>query len=240
MKSRESAILLGIGTARRKFEVTNNNPVGLFVKVPAREYLAKASGKLCKGNGNHKCLFNKGDTLNVLCPETVMEDGQATVFVHRECNGKYMLMQRNFHDYKDRLEFKEERVLEFPVKKVGYMVYGGYDEFLCVQPAQGTNLWIDKRLILSCELRDAKGSVVSACTQEQNLGIITQVEKEDPGTQGPGVNLSIMKSEENEKPESRAAAEDNDDELGLNKDGCEMWGYEYNIPLFPGDGDDFV
>ena len=35
--------------------------------------------------------------------------------------------------------------------QAGRLTYGGCDEFLCVQPVQGTNLWVDKRLILSCE-----------------------------------------------------------------------------------------
>ena len=169
MKSREKAILLGIGTTRRKFDETNRNPVGMTVKIPSKKYQAKESGKLCRGRGNHKCLFNKGDTLNVLCPETVMEDGQATVFVHRERNGKDMLMQRDFNDYKDALEFKEECVLEFPVTKIGKLTYGNTDEFLCVQPVPGMNLWIDKRLVLSCEVTktDEAGTEAGTATEEQ-------------------------------------------------------------------------
>ena len=238
MKSRENAILLGLGTTRRKFEITNSNPVGMFVKVPSAKYLAKASGKLCKGRGNHKCLFSKGDTLNVLCPETATEDdGHVTVFVHREWNGKDMLVQRNFSDYKDSLEYKGDCVLEFPVKKVGYMTYGGYDEFVCTQPAQGTNLWIDKRLILSCEVRDVQGAVVGVCTQEQGLGITTQGLNEGSGTQGGNAGPSAMRPEEAGNSESRGGDDGDGEE---SNDGGEMWGYEYNIPIFPAGGDDFV
>ena len=158
MKKRDNAILLGIGTTRRKFVVTDSNPAGLRMKIPAMRYHAKKSGKLCRGYGNHKCLFNKGDTLNVLCPETVMEDGLATVLIHREWNGKDMLMQRNFNDYSSLLEFKEECVLEFPVVQVGHLSYGNCDEFLCIQPAPETNLWVDKKLTLSCEVASTGGA----------------------------------------------------------------------------------
>lgn len=181
MKRRDNAILLGIGTTRRKFVPIDSNPVGLTVKIPARKYQAKESGKLCRGIGNHKCLFNKDDTLSILCPETVMdEDDLATVFIHREWNGKDMLMQRNFKDYINLLEFKEECVLEFPVLQIGCLTYGRRDEFLCIQPAPGTNLWVDKRLTLSCEIAKTSEPGTETETQEskaaEDTGLKMEVE----------------------------------------------------------------
>lgn len=154
MPRRENAILLGIGTTRRKFHITNPNPNEVHVRIPAMRYIANASGKLCRGNGNHKCLFNKGDTLEILCPEAVMEDGHATLFIHRAWNGKDMLMQRYLNDYKSLLDFKEECVLEFKVTQVGHFTYGGYDECVCIQPISGVNLWVDRRLALESESRE--------------------------------------------------------------------------------------
>lgn len=151
MKRRENAILLGIGATRRKFYTTNSNPGEVYVKIPAIRYVANASGKLCRGNGNHKCLFNKGDNLEVLCPETVVDDGHAMLFVHRAWNGKDMLMQRYLSDYTHQLEFKEECVLEFKVTQVGHFTCGGFDDCVCIQPIPGTNLWIDKKLALQPE-----------------------------------------------------------------------------------------
>lgn len=151
MSRRENAILLGIGTTRRKFHATNSNPVETYVEIPAMKYVANASGKLCKGFVNHKCLFNKGDTLEILCPETVMEDGHATFFIHRAWNGKDMLMQRYLNDYISLLEFKEECVLKFKVTQIGHFSFSRYEECVCIQPVPGTNLWIDKRLTLQPE-----------------------------------------------------------------------------------------
>ena len=172
MKRRDNAILLGIGTTRRKFLPTGANTAGLHTRIPAVRYLARESGKLCRGCGNHKCLFNKGDTLWVLCPETVMEgDDLATVLIHREWNGKDMLMQRNFHDYRDLLEYEGECGLDFPVVQVGRLTYGGSDEFLCVQPAQGTNLWVDRRLTLPCENATTTTTAVPGDVNVQEEGM---------------------------------------------------------------------
>ena len=37
----------------------------LYVRVPVHRYMATASGKLCKGKVNHKCLFSRDDTLDI-------------------------------------------------------------------------------------------------------------------------------------------------------------------------------
>ena len=215
MKKRDNAILLGIGTTRRKFVVTDSNPAGLRMKIPAMKYHAKKSGKLCRGYGNHKCLFNKGDTLNVLCPETVMEDGLATVLIHREWNGKDMLMQRNFNDYSSLLEFKEEYALEFPVVQVGRLSYGNCDEFLCIQPAPETNLWVDKKLTLSCE-------VIS--TGEAGAGTKAQASE---GSEG---------NEESGACEAAATEAGLGDDIGNYYGTYNLEGYDYLSLYYPGDG----
>lgn len=156
MQRKESAILLGIGATIRKFYTTNSNPGEMYAKIPAIRYVAIASGKLCRGKGNHKCLFSKGDTIEVLCPETIMEDRLSTLFVHRALNNKDMLMQRYLSDYTPQLEFKEECVLKFKVTQIGHFTCGSYEECVCVQPIQGTNLWVDKRLVLELENTETK------------------------------------------------------------------------------------
>ena len=79
----------------------------LYVRVPAHRYMAIASGKLCKGKVNHKCLFSRDDTLDILCPDTVYMDssssnnsnGRATLFVHRSFKNRDILVQRNINTY---------------------------------------------------------------------------------------------------------------------------------------------
>ena len=48
----------GEGTEHREEE-------DLYVRVPVHRYMATASGKLCKGKVNHKCLFSRDDTLDI-------------------------------------------------------------------------------------------------------------------------------------------------------------------------------
>ena len=137
---------MGLGTTRRKVEITSVSIGALRIKISAQRFLAKNSGKLCKGKVNHKCLFNKGDTLDLLCPETVQKDGRATVFVHRAYNGKNTLLQRNINEYSEFLIPTEVGEIEFPVTKIGRVIYGECEECYCIEPAPGSHLWIDKRL----------------------------------------------------------------------------------------------
>lgn len=190
MKRREDAIILGVGTTRRKFRVTNNNPKDIVIKIPAFRYIANASGKLCKGTGNHKCLFNKGDKLEILCPETVKEESQATFFIHRSWNGKDMLMQRNFYHYAPLLDFIEECVLEFSVTKIGHYSIGYYEECVCVQPVPGMDLWIDIRLTLRDyqkkeEIQAKEREIENERRMIQNLLIDNAIELGDEGIDEP-------------------------------------------------------
>ena len=160
MQRREYAILAGIGTTRRKFTVTKDEKKKkktapteegeeeTYVRIPIHRYTATASGKLCKGKVNHKCLFSRDDTLDLLCPETVQDDGRATVFVHRAFKSRDILVQRNFDLYMKLLCFKAAGLAEFRVVCTGHAIFGECEECVCVQPVEGTNLWIDKRLLV--------------------------------------------------------------------------------------------
>ena len=153
MLRRESAILLGIGTTRRKFALSEETTSkgeqkdDMYVCVPINRYVAIKSGKLCQGKVNHKCLFNKDDTLDLLCPDTVQSDGRATVFVHREYMNRDILAQRNINIYMGALCFKAAGLAEFRVVHTGRAMLGEREECVCIQPVAGTNLWIDKRLV---------------------------------------------------------------------------------------------
>lgn len=153
MQKEENAILLGIGTTKKKFFITNSNPGDMHVWVPAVRYVTKSADKQWQNRdrANHECLFNKGDTLEVLCPETVTEDEYATLIIHKACNGENILAQQRLGDYVHQLEFKEECVLKFKVAQVGHFTYGCYDECVCIQPVTGSNLWIDRWLTLEPE-----------------------------------------------------------------------------------------
>ena len=154
MLRRESAILLGVGTTRRKFALTEETASKeeqkdeMYVCVPINRYVAIKSGKLCQGKVNHKCLFNKDDILDLLCPDTVQSDGRATLFVHREYMNRDILAQRNINTYMGALCFKAAGLAEFRVVHTGRAMLGEREECVCIQPVGGTNLWIDKRLVL--------------------------------------------------------------------------------------------
>lgn len=156
MQKKENAILLGIGATTRKFYTTNSDPGELYAKIPIIRYIANAPGKLCRGKGNYKRLFLKGDIVEVLCPETVMEDRLSTLFIHRLSSGKEMLMQRHLSDYTNQLEFKEECTLRYKVIQTGHFTCGSYEECVCIQPIPGSNLWVDKRLVVEFEGTETK------------------------------------------------------------------------------------
>ena len=185
MQRREYAILAGIGTTRRKFTVTKDEKKKtapteegeeeMYVRIPIHRYTATASGKLCKGKVNHKCLFSRDDTLDLLCPETVQDDGRATVFVHRAFKSRDILVQRNFDLYMKLLCFKAAGLAEFRVVCTGHAMFGECEECVCVQPVAGTNLWIDKRLLVhTCTHTDSNSNNTTTPT--------TNKEKDEEGT----------------------------------------------------------
>ena len=167
----------------------------LYVCVPVHRYTATASGRLCKGKVNHKCLFSRDDTLDVLCPDTVHMDnsnnnsnnnnsndnnnnsrnGRATVFVHRTFKSRDILVQRNINTYMGLLCFKAAGLAEFRVVSTGHAMFGECEECVCVQPVAGTNLWIDKRLLVhTCTHTDSNSNNTTTPT--------TNKEKDEEGT----------------------------------------------------------
>lgn len=121
-------------------------------------------------------------------------------------------MQRNFHDYEDMLEFKEECVLEFPVVQVGNLVYGNTDEFYCIRPVPGMNLWVDKQLTLLSD-------VASTSMHGVGIGFVAE-----GGKTGCSSTKSI--------PEI-------DDELENYNCMNDTFGFDGSLPYFNDDSDDF-
>ena len=207
-RRREYAILAGIGTARRKFVITKDERKAntaasteegerMYVRVPVHRYIATASGKLCKGKVNHKCLFSRNDTLDLLCPETVQDDGQATVFVHRAFKNRDILAQRNINMYMRLLCFKAAGLAEFRVVYTGHAMFGECEECVCVQPVEGTNLWIDKRLLVHpCTDNDTIPATTSNESALSNVSMSTN--KNRNVNKGNGNNFTEERPREGE------------------------------------------
>ena len=212
MLRRESAILAGVGTTRRKFTVIdeatdmNGNVEVKYVRIPIHRYTTTGSGKLCQGTVNHKCLFNKDDTLDLLCPETVQSNGRATVLVHRAFKNREILVQRDIRTYMKLLCFKTAGLAEFRVVCTGRAMLGGCEECVCIQPVEGTYLWVDKRLVSYASTPDyndngnrSNESTEQRCTEGKS-DCEYKIDKERVGDEG-GKNKGFICGEEDGKDE---------------------------------------
>ena len=157
LKRREDVILKDEGVARRKIldvvpEAVEPPPpppapgVGLRVRLHAQRYVAIKSGPLCRGKGNKKCLFGKGDVVDVLCPANKSKDGKVMMVIHKSKRDKEFMRQRYLGDYEPCLSPKGEIECDFPVAKRGRLKLQGMVECYCVLVAGKDYLWVDKRL----------------------------------------------------------------------------------------------
>ena len=73
----------------------------------------------------------QGGTLDLLCPDTVQDDRQTTMFVHRAFKSRDILVQCNFGLYVKLLCFKAAGLAEFHVMCTGHAMFGECEECVC-------------------------------------------------------------------------------------------------------------
>ena len=198
-KRREDAILQGIGATRRKFvSPATDSPdwpgVPHTISVPVHRYIATASGQMCQGNGNHRCLFRENDVVEVLFPnassiksESENENrkrrgrkkltvrrrwrgggmGRVVMVVHRNFSKDDVLVQRDINMYSAMLCCREEVVVEYEVVKVGQSKIKERAWCYCISPIPGTSLWVDKRLVDHCEEGNREEGDGICCDKEE-------------------------------------------------------------------------
>lgn len=157
-RRREDVILEKEGVTRRKITDDENDlslllqksmlmAAGLRVRIDVQRYVAVKSAPLCKGSKNKKCLFGKGDVVDVLCPDDIGEDGKAMVVVHKAKFNKEYMLQRCLSEYEGNLMAKERIECDFPVVKMGHLKLQSMVECYYLRITDEESLWIDKRLV---------------------------------------------------------------------------------------------
>ena len=89
------------------------------------------------------------------------------MFVHRSFKNRDILVQRNINTYMGLLCFKAAGLAEFRVVCTGHAMFGEREECVCVQPVAGTNLWIDKRLLVHTYTHTASGNITASSNGEE-------------------------------------------------------------------------
>lgn len=157
-RRREDVILEKEGVTRRKITDDEDDlslllqksmlmTSGLRVRIDVQRYVAVKSAPLCKGSKNKKCLFGKGDVVDVLCPDDIGDDGKAMVVVHKAKFNKEYMLQRCLSEYEGNLMAKERIECDFPVIKMGHLKLQSMVECYYLRITDEESLWIDKRLV---------------------------------------------------------------------------------------------
>ena len=151
LKRREDVILEGEGVTRRKVSEDDvqqqQQPAEMYVRLQVQRYVAKRSAPLCKGTRNKKCLFGKGDVVDVLCPDSPSSEGKAMMLVHKARHNKEFMRQRTLADYEEHLEPKGKIKSDFLVLKKGHLKLQEMAECYSILVTGNTSLWVDKRLV---------------------------------------------------------------------------------------------